>query len=86
MNIFFEEDDRTEYLALLKHQGEKVGLEFVCYCLMTNHLHLLVIPSKENSLRRGIGEAHRLYTRYINFREMTRGHLSYDTHLLGLRF
>jgi putative transposase len=42
---------------------------------MTNHVHLLVIPSSEQSLRLGIGEAHRVYTRYINFREQTRGHL-----------
>ncbi len=42
---------------------------------MKNHVHLLVIPTVEESLRRGIGEANRLYTRYINFRENTRGYL-----------
>ena len=47
----------------------------MAYCLITNHVHLLVIPPKEDSLRLGIGEAHRLYTRYFNFRERTRGHL-----------
>ena len=75
MDIFFEEEDRDLYLALLKDQSERVGLEFVGYCLMTNHIHLLLIPSQEDSLRRGIGEAHRLYTRHINFRDKTRGHL-----------
>ena len=75
MDIFFKDEDRLEYFSLLKEQTSRVGLEFVGYCLMTNHIHLLVIPSEEDSLRRGIGEAHRLYTRYINFRTRTRGHL-----------
>jgi len=75
MDIFFEDDDRKGYLSLLKEQGERVGLEFICYCLMTNHIHLLVIPSEEDSLRRGIGETHRLFTRHINFKTKTRGHL-----------
>jgi len=67
MDIFFEDEDRKIYISLLKDQGDRVGLKYISYCLMTNHIHLLVIPSVEDSLRRGIGEAHRLYTRHINF-------------------
>ena len=75
MNLFDDDQDRIEYLSLLKEQGEKVGLRYVAYCLMSNHIHLLVIPPEKDSLRRGIGEAHRLYTRHINFKTKTRGHL-----------
>ena len=75
MDVFDEDNDRKIYLSLLKTHGYKVGLQYVGYCLMTNHIHLLVIPSDEDSLRRGIGEAHRLYTRHINFKTKTRGHL-----------
>ena len=42
---------------------------------MPNHVHLIVVPESEDGLRRGIGEAHRRYTRMINFREGWRGHL-----------
>ena len=45
------------------------------YCLMPNHVHMIVVPETEDGLRRAIGEAHRRYTRYINFREGWRGHL-----------
>ena len=38
------------------------------YCLMPNHVHLIVVPQSAESLRRAIGEAHRRYTRWINFR------------------
>jgi putative transposase len=75
MDIFYRDKDRKEYLFLMNQQAERCGLHFVGYCLMTNHVHLLVIPEREDSLRLGIGEAHRLYTRYINFIEKTRGYL-----------
>lgn len=42
---------------------------------MSNHVHLIAVPETEDSLRRGIGEAHRRYSRMINFREQWRGHL-----------
>jgi putative transposase len=51
-------------------------------CLLTknlvkfhNHVHLVMVPAEENGLRATLGEAHRRYTRYINFREGWRGHL-----------
>ncbi len=75
MDIFFDDEDRKGYLSFLKGQGDRTGLEFIGYCLMTNHIHLLVIPSDDESLRKGIGETHRLYTRHINFKTRTRGHL-----------
>lgn len=42
---------------------------------MPNHVHLINVPQSAESLRRAIGEAHRRYTRWINFREGWRGHL-----------
>ena len=42
---------------------------------MPNHTHLIAVPNSEQVLRRAIGEAHRRYTRRINFREKWRGYL-----------
>jgi putative transposase len=42
---------------------------------MDNHVHLVVVPEKEESLSRGIGEAQRRYTRRVHFREGWRGYL-----------
>lgn len=39
-------------------------------------LFLIAVPDKKDSLHPAIGEAHRRYTRMINFREGWRGHLS----------
>ena len=42
---------------------------------MPNHVHLIAVPETTDGLTRAIGEAHRRYTRHINFRENWRGHL-----------
>jgi putative transposase len=42
---------------------------------MPNHVHLIAVPKSADGLRRAIGEAHRCYTRMVNFRERWRGHL-----------
>ncbi len=53
----------------------RCGVAVWAYCLMPNHVHLIVVPKSEDGLRRGIGEAHRRYSRRINFRQRWRGHL-----------
>ncbi len=75
MDVFFSDDDRTEYLKHLAEQGKRFGVRYLAWCLMTNHVHLIAIPDEESSLAKGIGEAHRRYTRRINFREGCRGYL-----------
>jgi len=65
----------VEYLNLLRRQGDRFGVQFLTYCLMSNHLHLLAIPEHPDSLARAVGEAHRFYTRMINVRERVRGYL-----------
>ena len=75
LRVFFGDADRRMYLALLAEQGEQHGVEFQAYCLMTNHIHLVAIPKRKESLARAIGEAHRRYTRMINSRKKVSGYL-----------
>ncbi len=75
MDVFFSDDDRQAYLDLLAEQGRRFGVRYLAWCLMTNHVHLIAIPEQEESLAREIGEAHRRYTRRINFRQGWRGYL-----------
>ncbi len=75
MDIFYTNHDRKIYLDLLIAQGQRFGIKYIGYCLMTNHVHLLAIPKEKQSFALGIGEAHRLYTSVINFREKVRGYL-----------
>ncbi|HOW35743.1 MAG TPA: transposase [Candidatus Omnitrophota bacterium] len=74
-NVFLKEEDKQVYLDILKEQCRRVLLEVWAYCLMDNHVHLIVVPRNSHSLAKGIGETHRRYTRLINFREGWRGYL-----------
>jgi len=51
------------------------GVAIWGYCLMPSHVHLIAVPQSQDALARAIGEAHRRYTRRINFRQKWRGHL-----------
>ena len=73
--VFFDDGDYCAYLDLMREWCAARGVEVWAYCLMPNHVHLIVTPESDDALRRGIGEAHRRYTRRVNFREGWRGHL-----------
>ncbi len=72
---FFCEEDYAAYVELMGHWSQERGVEIWAYCLMPNHVHLIAVPHSEDGLRLAIGEAHRRYTRRVNFREDWRGHL-----------
>jgi len=74
-DVFFVDDDRRAYLELLKHRSQAYGLDVLGYCLMTNHVHLIVVPNDEEALARAIGRTHYHYTQYINRRHGRSGHL-----------
>ncbi len=64
--VFFNDEDRQTYLKLLSGYAEKYQLQICAWCLMDNHLHLLVVPKEEISLARGIGLTNMVYTQYLN--------------------
>ena len=72
---FFGVDDYLYYIELLAEFSKLAETEIWAYCLMPNHVHLVMFPSHEDGLRAALGEAHRRYTRHINFRQGWRGHL-----------
>ncbi len=74
-NVFFSDQDKKSYIDLLCKYTIESGVIFWAYCLMDNHVHLIAVPKNEDSLARGIGRAHRHYTRMINFREGWKGYL-----------
>jgi putative transposase len=73
--VFFCDEDYQVYLTLMAQWCRKCKVDIWAWCLMPNHVHLIAVPQTEEGLARAIGEAHRRYTRRINFREGWRGHL-----------
>ncbi len=72
---FFGDDDYALYRHLLDEAAGKAGSEIWCYCLMPNHVHIIIVPSDADGLRRTFADAHRRYTGYINARNRVTGHL-----------
>src|ERR1700719_3713990 len=73
--IFFEDGDHDIYRDLLAEQTRKAGVEVWAYCLMPNHVHLILTPMRADGLGLAGGEAHRRYTNFINARGRWTGHL-----------
>ena len=64
--VFYDNEDRENYLDILGNYARRYFLQIWAYCLMGNHVHLLVVPEKEDSLARGIGLTNQVYTQYLN--------------------
>jgi len=47
--VFFADGDHEEYLSLLGRHAASESLEILGWCLMTNHVHLLVVPQQRKA-------------------------------------
>jgi putative transposase len=73
--IFFEPGDQEIYRDLLAEHCSKSSVEVWAYCLMPNHVHLILVPANREGLARALGDTHRRYTTFINARARWSGHL-----------
>ena len=74
-DVFLSDDDREMYLRFIGTMSRKCGLRVVGCCLMTNHVHVIGIPLKQDSLANAIGRSHLVYTQYFNRLHGRCGHL-----------
>ena len=72
---FFCDEDYLYYIQLLSQYSVEAETDVLAYCLMPNHVHLVMVPGREGGLREAMAETHRRYTRRINLREGWCGHL-----------
>ena len=89
--IYLDDEDRVRYLALLREVVRRFGWECLSYCLMGNHVHLLV-RTPEPNLGAGMQALHGRYAASFNQRHGLSGHVfqgryraervSNDAHLL----
>lgn len=92
-DIFLDDDDRRQFLALLRSTIERFGWRCLAYCLMTNHYHLMIETPAPN-LARGMRQLNGVYTQRFNRRHGRIGHVfqgrykaivvQKDAHLLEL--
>jgi putative transposase len=73
--VFLTDADRVAYLQVLKHQAVRYRLEVLGYCLMTNHVHLVVVPQNDTSLAQAVGRTHFTHAQRFNTDHGRSGHL-----------
>jgi len=74
-DVFLDDEDRKAYINILKALTQKYSVHVLGYCLMTNHVHLIVIPETAATLAKAIGGTHFRYTQYFNRKYERSGHL-----------
>ena len=65
--IFCADEDYRFYLDKLLDAIRKHPCEIHAYVLMTNHVHLLITPHKEDSIAKAMQMVGRYYVQYFNF-------------------
>jgi putative transposase len=73
--LFVERGDYGLYRDLLAERCRANRVACWAYCLMPNHVHLIMTPSTADGLAKAVGEAHRRYTAFFNARARVTGHL-----------
>ncbi len=84
--IFFEDNDYQAYLSWLKEGAERYLCSIHAWVLMTNHVHLLVTPTDQDSISRMMQFVGRRYVPYINHTYRRTGTLwegRYKSHLIS---
>ena len=72
--VFLDDIDRERFLELLQVACERYGWRVLAWCLMDNHVHLLVeVPA--DALSRGMQWLGGCYAQFFNFRHWLDGHL-----------
>ena len=72
---FFSDADYHVYREQLASSCAMAGVSVWAWCLMPNHVHLILVPETVDGLRAALADAHRRYSRLVNFREGWRGYL-----------
>ena len=73
-DIFFADDNRLAFLAILGEVCARFNWRCHAFCQMTNHYHLL-IETAEANLSRGMRHLNGVYTQHINRHHRRVGHL-----------
>lgn len=72
---FFQLDDYSTYLEFLREAALRHGCAVHAYVLMTNHVHLLVTPTKAKAVGRMMQTLGRKYVAHVNTRYRRTGTL-----------
>lgn len=71
--LFDSDADRHYYLALMTRAARLTRTGVAGFCLMSNHVHFVVIPQRRWSISECFGRVHRAYSEALNLRRGRHG-------------
>jgi len=74
-NVFEDDSDKRKYVEFIREYSEKYGMKIYAYCLMSNHVHFIAAPVKEDSLAMTFKYSNMRYSSYFNKKNRRSGHL-----------
>ena len=74
-NVFEDDSDKSKYIEFIREYSEKYGMKIYAYCLMSNHVHFIAAPVKEDSLAMTFKYSNMRYSSYFNRKNKRSGHL-----------
>jgi putative transposase len=73
-NVFFDSADYETYRDLIQESSRQYGLRICAYCLMTNHVHIVAVPERPDSIANTFQRCHGMYARRFNKKYGVTGH------------
>lgn len=73
--VFAEDKNYLHYLEILKRYKEKFQFKIFAYCLMTNHIHLLIKTSTQGTISEIMKAITIAHTRHYHDKYKTSGHI-----------
>jgi putative transposase len=73
--VFFSDADYRSYLSWLHFDAKRYGAEVLAYCLMSNHVHLVLVPHDKQSIEYILRHLHMRYAQRANRQNGWNGHL-----------
>ena len=70
-------NEKTEMIKDLSNKGKKL-VDFLCFCLMPTHFHLLLKQKKDNGISKFMSDFQNSFTRYFNSKHERKGALFLD--------
>jgi putative transposase len=73
--VFFSEADCNAYVLWLRDYTDQHAVEVLAYCLMPNHVHLVLVPEAKHGLEQALRPLHMRYAQHVNRNRNWHGHL-----------
>jgi len=63
-DVFFTDEDRGAYLDWMREYCTRYGVSVLAYCLMANHIHVIVVPPRQDALENVFRALHTRYAQH----------------------